>query len=422
MRLPLQDVTVVSVEQAVAAPFATRQLADLGARVIKIERPDGGDFARSYDTTVKGLSSYFVWLNRAKESLTLDLKRAEARTILDRLLQRADVFVQNLAPGAADRLGASADSLRLAVSAADRLQRLRLRHLGSLRTTESLRPAGSGRSGADVDHRHRGRAEQGRHLGRRHRRRDVRLLRRPDRALLARTRSGDGTIVDVSLFDALSEWMGFAAYYTAYGGTPPARTGANHASIAPYGPFESGDGHRIFLGIQNAREWTRFCAEVLRQPQLADDERFRTNPLRVANREALHETIAAVVRRARRRPAIAERLDAAGIANARMNSVAEFLEHPQLAERDCWRNVDSPAGTLRALKPPVRMTGVEPVMGAIPAFGAHTDSILTELGFDEAEIATWRNGGVGDRSRGPLARDAGPFAERTLNRNDRTPS
>jgi len=392
MPLPLQDVTVVSVEQAVAAPFATRQLADLGARVIKIERPDGGDFARGYDTTVKGLSSYFVWLNRGKESLTLDLKRPEARTILERLLQSADVFVQNLAPGAADRLGASAHSLRsqhprLIVcnvsgygtsgpysqrKAYDLLIQGEVGLISITGTADA--PSKVGISVADIA------AGMYAYSG---------VLT----ALLARTQTGAGTVVDVSLFDALSEWMGFAAYYTAYGGMAPARTGANHASIAPYGPFESGDGHRIFLGIQNAREWTRFCATVLGQPALADDERFRTNPLRVANRDALHQAIAAVFSGLSVQ-AIAERLDAAGIANAGMNSVAEFLEHPQLAQRDGWRDVDSPAGPLRALVPPVRMTGVEPVMGAIPALGAHTDAILSELGFGEEEIREWRRSGI----------------------------
>jgi crotonobetainyl-CoA:carnitine CoA-transferase CaiB-like acyl-CoA transferase len=392
MRLPLENVTVVSVEQAVAAPFATRQLADLGARVIKIERPDGGDFARGYDTTVKGLSSYFVWLNRAKESLTLDLKHPDTQRILERLLERADVFVQNLAPGAADRLGASAVDLRAKYprlivcnvsgygssgpyaqkKAYDLLVQSEVGLISITGTEET--PSKVGISVADIA------AGMYAYSG---------VLT----ALIARGHSGQGTVVDVSLFDALSEWMGFAAYYTKYGGTAPARTGASHASIAPYGPFEASDGRRIFLGIQNAREWSRFCSEVLGRPALADDERFRTNPLRVANRAVLHEAIASVFFKLASH-AIVERLEAARIAYASMNSMAEFLEHPQLRDRDCWRDVDSPAGTVRALVPPVRMTGVDPVMGAIPALGQHTESILRELSFDEADIRQWRNDGV----------------------------
>ena len=390
--LPLDGMLVVSIDQAVAAPLASRHLADLGARVVKIERPDGGDFARGYDTTVKGLSSYFVWLNRAKESLTLDLKRPEARGIIERLLQRADVFVQNLAPGAAQRLGASPGDLRARYprlivcnvsgygssgpyaqkKAYDLLIQSEV-GLIAITGTENA-PSKVGISVADIA------AGMYAYSG---------ILT----ALIARTQTGEGTVLDVSLFDALSEWMGFAAYYTAYGGTPPARTGANHASIAPYGPFSSRDGRQIFLGIQNPREWTRFCTDVLRQPELADDERFRTNSMRIANRTALRDTIESVFAQLTSE-AIVERLEAARIAYARMNSVAEFLAHPQLAARDCWQDVESPAGLLRALVPPVRMTGVEPVMGAIPALGAHTAAILKELGFTDAEVGEWRNAGV----------------------------
>jgi len=392
MRLPLHDITVVSVEQAVAAPFATRQLADLGARVIKIERPDGGDFARSYDTTVRGLSSYFVWLNRAKESLTLDLKRPDAQTIMNRLLARADVFVQNLAPGAADRLGAAGEALRARYprlivcnvsgygssgpyaqkKAYDLLVQGEVGLISITGTDDA--PSKVGISVADIA------AGMYAYSG---------ILT----AIIARAQTGEGSILDVSLFDALSEWMGFAAYYTAYGGTPPSRTGANHASIAPYGPFASGDGRQIFLGIQNAREWTRFCADVLRQPAVENDERFRTNSLRVVNRAALHAVIESAFA-GLTEDVIVERLEAARIAYARMNSMTEFLEHPQLTERNCWRDVNSPAGALRALVPPVRMAGVDPVMGAIPALGEHTTSILRELSFDGEQIEEWRSGGV----------------------------
>ena len=390
--LPLHGITVVAIEQAVAAPFATRQLADLGARVIKIERPDGGDFARGYDTTVKGLSSHFVWLNRSKESLTLDLKRPEAQRVLARLLERADVFVQNLAPGAADRLGASPAGLRAhyprlvvcSVSgygssgpysqkkAYDLLVQSEVGLISITGTQET--PSRVGISIADIA------AGMYAYSG---------VLT----ALLARTASGEGTTIEVSLFDALAEWMGYAAYYTAYGGSAPPRSGPDHASIAPYGPFRSREGGDVYLGIQNAREWTRFCADVLRVPDLADDQRFRTNSSRVEHRVALHEAIEAVFRDLSA-PEIIERLEAARIAYARLNSVAEFVEHPQLTARDCWRDIESPVGPLRALVPPVRMEGVEPVMNAVPSLGQHSQTILEELGFDSDTIARWRKEGT----------------------------
>jgi len=389
---PLTGITVVAVEQAVAAPFATRQLADLGARVIKIERPDGGDFARGYDTTVHGLSSYFVWLNRSKESITLDLKRPEGRDVLERLVGRADVFVQNLAPGAPERLGTAPSELRAryprlivcSVSgygttgpyankkAYDLLIQSEV-GLVSLTGTEEA-PCKVGISIADIA------AGMYAYSG---------ILT----ALLARTSTGRGSVVDVSLFDALGEWMGFAAYYTAYGGSPPRRTGANHASIAPYGPFSGRDGTQIYLGLQNSREWTRFCSDVLRRPELTDDERFRTNSLRVQHRAALHDEIERVFA-ALTAADITARLDTAKIAHSRMNSMAEFLEHPQLQARDCWRDVDSPVGPIRALVPPAHIENVEPAMAAIPGLGEHTDAILAELGFDRPTIARWRQEGA----------------------------
>ncbi len=390
--LPLHGITVVAIEQAVAAPFATRQLADLGARVIKIERPDGGDFARHYDTTVKGLSSHFVWLNRTKESLTLDLKRPEGARVLTELLRRADIFVQNLAPGAADRLGMSPAELRardprLIVcnvsgygttgpyaqrKAYDLLVQSEV-GLISITGTEDA-PAKVGISVADIA------AGMYAYSG---------ILT----ALYAREQTGHGTTLDVSLFDALGEWMGAAAYYTGYGGTAPARTGANHASIAPYGPFRAADGGQVFLGIQNAREWQRFCAEVLGWPELADDDRFHTNALRVKNRNALYIVIESALGPLSTADVIA-RLEAAGIAYARMNSVAEYLAHPQLVERDCFREIGSPVGPLRAALPPVRMDGVAPALGDVPALGQHTDAILGELGIDRDTIAKFRTEGV----------------------------
>jgi itaconate CoA-transferase len=389
---PLKGITVVALEQAVAAPFATRQLADLGARVIKIERPDGGDFARGYDTTVNGLSSYFVWLNRSKESITLDLKRPEGTELMARLLDRADVFVQNLAPGAAGRLGTTAAALcerypRLIVctvsgygssgpyagkKAYDLLVQSEVGLIAITGTEEQ--PAKVGISVADIA------AGMYAYSG---------VLT----ALLARATTGRGASVEVSLFDALGEWMQHAAYYAGYGGSPPRRSGPNHASIAPYGPFRTGDGDQVYLGVQNAREWTRFCADVLQRPELLVDDRFAANSARVQNREALHQAIDLVFATLSTR-AVVERLDAASIAHARMNSVVEFVGHPQLAARDCWHDIGSPVGMLRAVAPPVRMSGVEPVMGDVPALGQHTDAILGELGADRDTIARWRREGL----------------------------
>ena len=388
MPLPLQGVTVVSIEQAVAAPFATRQLADLGARVIKIERPDGGDFARSYDQTVGGLSSYFVWLNRSKESLTLDLKQPAAQPVLARLLERADVFVQNLAPGAAARLGAAAGDLRArhprlitcAVSgygsagpyvrkkAYDMLIQAEAGLLSITGTPEA--PSRVGISVADIA------AGMYAYSG---------ILT----ALLARATTGAGTALEVSLFDALAEWMSAPAYYTSYGGFEPARSGASHATIAPYELFVSADGIEIYLAIQNAREWSRFCEQVIVRPRLADDPRFGTNSVRVRHRAELHAVIAGVFAEL---PAaeILGRLERADIACARRNSVQGFIDHPQLMERNCWRSVDSPIGPLRALRPPVWMEGVDPVLGPVPSLGQHSQAILEELGFGAGTIAAWR--------------------------------
>jgi itaconate CoA-transferase len=389
---PLTGITVVAVEQAVAAPFATRQLADLGARVIKIERPDGGDFARGYDTAVKGLSSYFVWLNRSKESLTLDLKRPEAAGVFAQLVARADVFVQNLAPGAADRLGTAAPALRQrhprlivcnvsgygASGPYSRKKAYDLLVQGevgliSITGSEDV-PSRVGISVADIA------AGMYAYSG---------ILT----ALLARTTTGRGASIEVSLFDALAEWMGQPANFAGYGGPPPPRAGANHASIAPYGPFRAGDGGQIALAIQNSREWAMFCAGVLRQPELADDERFRTNPLRVRNRPLLHQAIEAAFALLSTGEVVA-RLESARIAWARVNSVAEFLAHPQLESRDRWREIGSPAGAVRATIPPVQIDDVEPVMGDVPRLGQHTDAILEELGVAPETIAAWRREGV----------------------------
>jgi itaconate CoA-transferase len=386
--LPLEGITVVSLKQAVAAPFATRQLADLGARVIKVERPEVGDFARGYDRTVKGLASHFVWLNRSKESLTLDLKQDGAKEVLARIIERADVFVQNLAPGATGRLGFGAQILRerhpsLIVcdisgygssgpyrdkKAYDLLVQCEAGLVSITGTPET--PSKVGVSIADIA------CGMYAYSG---------ILA----ALLRRGRTGEGAALEVSLFEALAEWMGFPAYYAMYGGKEPPRTGASHAAIAPYGPFECGDGKVIFLGIQNEREWERFCEVVLEQPALAEDERFASNSERVENRDDLYQDIEAILQKFSSSEAI-ERLEEAKIANARMRTVRGLLEHPQLEARDRWREVGSPVGPLRALLPPATIDSIEPLMAPIPSVSEHTEKILAELGYDDDTVATLR--------------------------------
>ena len=383
--LPLEGITIISIEQAVAAPFATRQLADLGARVVKIERPGVGDFARAYDETVRGMASHFVWLNRSKESLTLDLKHPEAQQIVHQLLADADVFIQNLAPGATERLGLGPEALtrrypRLIVcnvsgygssgpyrdkKAYDLLVQCETGLVSVTGTPETSSKAGI--SIADTA------AGMYAFTG---------ILT----ALFQRERAGKGTVLEVSLFEALGEWMGYAAYFAAYGGTPPPRTGASHATIAPYGPFRAGDGKQVNLGLQNERGWAHFCTLVLEEPEMATDPRFDSNARRVANREALHASIDAVFSQLTIDQVVA-RLDRAQIANARMNEMQEFWNHPQLEARERWRKVDSPVGPLKALLPPVTMCDIEPRMDPIPALGEHTESILRSLGYQEEQIS-----------------------------------
>ncbi len=386
--LPLEGITMVALEQAVAAPFATRQLADLGARVIKVERPGVGDFARGYDTTVKGMASYFVWLNRSKESLTLDLKNPVAQDILHQLLAGADVFLHNLAPGAVERLGFGAGELReryprliqcsifgYGVSgpyarkkAYDLLIQCETGLLSVTGTPET--PAKVGISIADIS------AGMYAYSG---------ILL----ALYQREQTGAGTNFEVSLFEALGEWMAQPAYFTAYGSNPPPRSGASHASIAPYGPFLAQDEKTVFLGVQNEREWRTFCESVLENPELSTDECFRTNTRRVANREVLNTTIQAVFSHLTAEQ-ITARLEDAQIATAHLNSLQEFWEHPQLQARQRWREVDSPVGQVRALLPPITMQNVEPRMGPIPAVGEHTVAILRALGYSEEKIERLR--------------------------------
>ena len=381
---PLDGITVVSLEHAIAAPFCTRQLADLGARVIKVERSGEGDFARHYDSRVKGLSSHFVWVNRSKESLALDLKSALARQVMDRLLAKADVFVQNLAPGAAARLGLSATSLhernpRLIVCdisgyGNDGPYRDRKAYdlliqgeAGFLSVTGTPgEPAKAGSSIADIA------AAMYAYTS---------ILS----ALLLRGRTGKGSHIDVSMLESLAEWMGYPLYYAFDGAEPPPRMGAAHATIYPYGPFAAGDGRTVLLGLQNEREWLAFCEVVLENKSIATDARFASNALRNQNREALRTLISerfAALTAAQ----VRERLDRAQIANADVNTMHDVWKHPQLAARSRWQDVGSPAGPVPALKPPGVNDGFDFRMDPIPAPGEHNAAILRELGFDEAAI------------------------------------
>ncbi len=391
MALPLSHITVVSLEQAIAAPLATRHLADLGARVIKVERPGGGDFARYYDTAAGGLCSHFAWANRSKESLTLDLKAAQGKEILARLLEGADVFVQNLAPGAVERLGF--DDARLRGSYPD----LIVCHVSGY--------------GADGPYRDKKaydlliQAETG----------VVSVTGNEDEAaksgipvadiaggmyaysgiltvLLQRERAGGGCVLHVSLFDGLCEWMGFPAYYALDGGRLP-RTGASHAAIAPYGPYATGDGRTVLFAIQNQREWERFCTSVLEKPEVASDSRFADNTQRVQNRAALREEIESIFSGLTATEATA-RMEQAQIANAELRDVEAFWAHPQLVARGRVAEVESPVGTLPALQPATTNEAWAPRFDAIPAVGADTQALLAELGYSADAIEQFEQDGV----------------------------
>ena len=395
---PLNGITVVTLEHAIAAPFCTRQLADLGARVIKVERPGSGDFARAYDTRVRGLSSHFVWTNRSKESLTLDVKHAMAGPVLDALVARADVLVQNLAPGAAARLGLSWETLqarhpRLIVcdisgygddiarpgpyrdkKAYDLLIQSEAGFLSVTGTPDE--PVKAGISIADIA---AGMSAYSSILA----------------ALLQRGQSGRGCRIDVSMLESMAEWMSFPMYYAFEGAPAPQRSGAAHATIYPYGPFPAGDGKVVMLGLQNEREWVAFCAKVLLQPDLACDERFDSNAKRTVARHVLRGIIVDVFCAMTSRQVI-ERLDQAQIANATVNDMQALWQHPQLQARQRWSQVQTPAGPVPALLPPgAGVDDIQPArMDPVPALGQHTDAILAELGWDGAAIAQLRTQGA----------------------------
>ena len=389
---PLEGITVVTLEHAIAAPFCTRQLADLGARVIKIERPRVGDFARAYDERVRGLASHFVWSNRSKESLTLDVKHPEAQTLLGKLLEQADVLVQNLAPGAAARLGLSYEALcdkhpglivcDISGYGADGPYRdkkaydlLIQSESGFLSITGSPNePAKAGCSIADIS--------AGMYAY-------TNILA----ALLQRARTQKGCQIDVSMLESMVEWMSYPLYYAFDGATPPPRAGAAHATIYPYGPFQAGDGKTVMLGLQNEREWETFCDKVMDQPGLAQDPRFSSNSKRVAARDELRALIIGVFAHLTAEQVIAK-LDAAQIANAHMNDMHDVWQHPQLKARQRWTEVDTPAGPIPALLPPGKTDAFDARMDPVPGLGEHTEAILQELGCSADEITRLHETGV----------------------------
>jgi len=391
---PLDGLTVISLEHAIAAPFCTRQLADLGARVIKVERPGVGDFARGYDQRVNGLASHFVWTNRSKESLTLDLKQDTATEVLDSLLATADVFVQNLAPGAAARMGLSFEVLhqrfpQLIVcdisgygvggpyekkKAYDLLIQSEGGFLSVTGGSGEEEMAKAGCSIADIA------AGMYAYTG---------ILS----ALLLRGRTDKGSHIDVSMLESLVEWMNYPMYYAYNGAPPPPRAGAAHATIYPYGPFPIGDGSTIMLGLQNEREWQLFCEKVLLMPKLENDERFSANFKRVENRDALRALIIESFSTLNF-DAVFDRLEHAQIANARVNDMQGVWDHPQLKARDRWREVETSAGTVPSLIPPGSNSAFEPRMDAVPGLGQHTEQVLRELGLSANRIEEMRAAGI----------------------------
>ena len=396
MTRPLDGIKVVTLEHAIAAPFCTRQLADLGARVIKVERPGTGDFARAYDERVNGMASHFVWTNRSKESLSLDVKHPEAQKVLEKLLEEADVLVQNLAPGAAARLGLSFQALhekypQLIVcdisgygddpeepgpyrdkKAYDLLIQS---ESGFLSVTGSQDgPSKAGCSIADIA---AGMYAYSSILA----------------ALLQRGKTGKGSRIDVSMLESMVEWMSFPLYYAYEGAAPPRRSGAAHATIYPYGPFLAGDGKTVMMGLQNEREWDRFCKVVLQQPELLADERFSSNSRRVANRDALREVITQIFG-AMTADDVVQRLEEAQIANAHVNDMHDVWKHPQLQARDRWTRIETPIGPIPALLPPGKTDAYAPRMDPVPGLGEHSEAILRELGWSAPDVGRLRQIGA----------------------------
>ncbi len=388
---PMEGMRVIALEHAVAAPLCTRHLADLGADVIKIERPGEGDFARNYDSYVNGICSHFIWLNRGKRSVTLDVKHPDARAALDALIAGADVLVQNLAPGAADRLGLSHEALKPAnpklvvcdisgygesgpyvqKKAYDLLIQA---ESGLISVTGSENePSRVGISIADIA---TGMYALTGILG----------------ALLRRSRTGEGANVKVAMLDALGEWMTYPMLRQAYAGTPPPRLPTNHPAIAPYGAHRTGDGQVIF-GLQNEREWVTFCQKVLGRDDVRTDPRFATQHARQQNRVALTDLIEAFFTTMTTAQVVAS-LDSAGIANGRLNEPKDVWDHVQFAARDKWRTIQTENGPVRALLPPFQFTDQEAVVGDVPSVGQHTDALLAEIGFTPARIAAMRAAGA----------------------------
>jgi crotonobetainyl-CoA:carnitine CoA-transferase CaiB-like acyl-CoA transferase len=379
--LPLDGVLVVSIEQAVSAPLATRQLADLGARVIKVERPDGGDFARGYDRSVRGMSSHFAWLNRSKESITLDLKTERGREVLERLVARADVFVQNLGPGAAARLGFSAQQLverypnLVAVNLSGygpvgpyrdkRAYDLLVQSEGGLVSVTGTPedPVKSGIPIADIAS-------------------GMYIFSGVLAALLRRQRGGGGAALELTMLDSMVEWMGHQIQHSLHTGEQPARMGLSHPAIAPYNRYPTSDGEQVLIGVQNDREWRRLAADLIGQPELGTDPRYATNVARTANREEVDALVTLACAR-RSADELIELLDAAGVANARLNEIPDVLEHPQLEARNRWGEIDSPVGRLRSPLPPIVFDDDPPRMDAVPALGEHNAIVFAELGLDE---------------------------------------
>jgi itaconate CoA-transferase len=381
---PLEGITVVALEHVIAGPFCTRQLADLGARVIKIERPGSGDPTRAYDDRVGGLSSHFVWTNRSKESIALDLKQSKGVEIVRKLLQGADVLLQNLAPGAAERMGFSYEQLKehypkLIVcdisgygssgpyrdkKAYDLLIQA---ESGLLSVTGSDdEPAKAGCSIVDISA-------------------GMYAFSNILAAIIRRHKTGTGCCIDISMLETMTEWMSFPMYYAYQGAEPPARAGASHATIYPYGPFPVGDGNSVMLGLQNEREWAIFCDQVLQQPELKEDVRFSSNTRRSEARSELRSIIVEVFSKMTL-ITVTQRLDAARIGNASMNSMEQVWNHAQLAARDRWRFVDSPNGPVKAMLPPGAPEEFSSRMDPIPESGEHSREILTELGYSKEDI------------------------------------